>query len=134
MAMQIIAVNYAAVIAATIVSFIIGMIWYGPLFGKSWAKMSGVDTKQKKGMAPKMVAMFITVLVMNYVLAAVLKMTGATMISEGLMGAFWLWLGFIATVMVGTVLWEGKPVKLYMIKVLHYLVVLLVASVIIVGM
>ncbi|MBI3026774.1 DUF1761 domain-containing protein, partial [Candidatus Woesearchaeota archaeon] len=41
---------------------------------------------------------------------------------------FWVWIGFLATTQIGMVLWEGKPIKLYIINTLHYLVVLAVMS------
>ena len=71
---------------------------------------------------------FISMLVMAYVLAHVVAFAQAATFADALMAGFWTWLGFIATVLLGTVLWEGKPVKLYLINVSHYLVVLLVMA------
>lgn len=45
---------------------------------------------------------------------------------------FWCWVGFIAPTMLGMVLWEQKPFKLYLINVLYWLVALLVMAQIIV--
>jgi hypothetical protein len=36
-------VNYMAVLAATLVSFALGFVWYRPLFGKSWIHTVGLD-------------------------------------------------------------------------------------------
>ena len=36
--------------------------------------------------------------------------------------ALWCWLGFVVPTMLGMVLWEQKPVKLYLINVLYWLV------------
>ena len=36
-------VNWLAVIAAAISSFLLGGIWYGPVFGKAWMKAAGLD-------------------------------------------------------------------------------------------
>ena len=44
----------------------------------------------------------------------------------GMQAGFWVWLGFIATTMIGIVLWEIKPVKLYLLIVAYYLISLLV--------
>ena len=134
MAIPMLPINITAVVVATIVSFIIGMVWYGPLFGKSWAKMSGVDMKQRKGMAKKSIAMLISLFILNYVLANTMKFVGAASIGEGLLAAFMTWLGYIATVLIGMVIWEGKPVKLYLIHSAHYLALLLLASAIIVSL
>ena len=81
-----------------------------------------------------MVATFISLLILYFVLAHTLKFVGAVSIAEGFFATFMAWLGYIATVMIGTVLWEGKPVKLYLIKSIHYLVLMLITSAIIVSM
>ncbi len=49
----------------------------------------------------------------------------ATTAMEGMMVGFWAWLGFVATIMLGKVIWEMTPVKLYGINVAYYLVSLL---------
>lgn len=40
------AVNWLAVIAAAISMFVIGGIWYGPLFAKPWQKAAGLSDEQ----------------------------------------------------------------------------------------
>ena len=42
------ALNLWAVLAAALSSFLLGGIWYGPLFGKAWNKAAGMDP-QKQG-------------------------------------------------------------------------------------
>ena len=42
------AVNWLAVIAAALSMFVIGGIWYGPLFAKPWQKAAGVSDEQLK--------------------------------------------------------------------------------------
>jgi hypothetical protein len=39
-------VNWLAVIAAAISMFVIGGIWYGPLFAKPWQKAAGLSDEQ----------------------------------------------------------------------------------------
>ena len=41
--MEPVIVNWFAVIAATLVGFVVGFIWYGPLFGKTWRREIGVS-------------------------------------------------------------------------------------------
>lgn len=36
-------VNWLAVVAAAISSFLLGGVWYGPIFGKAWMKAAGLD-------------------------------------------------------------------------------------------
>ena len=42
------AINLWAVLAAALSSFLLGGIWYGPLFGKAWNAAAGMDP-QKQG-------------------------------------------------------------------------------------
>ena len=51
-------------------------------------------------------------------------------IAAGLQAGFWNWLGFIAPVTVGMVLWEGKPWKLWMIVAGYWLVTMCTMGVI----
>ena len=122
-------VNYLAVLAAAAASMVIGFLWYGPLFGKQYMKLVKIDDKKlkgakKKGMGKAYVLTFITSLITGYVLANFVGYVGATTASEGAVLGFLIWIGFFATTQLGMVLWEGKPVKLYLINTLHYLVAL----------
>ena len=129
-------INYLAVLVAAVASMALGFLWYGPLFGKTWAQLMGFDKKKmaeakKKGM-PKQtwVLMVAGTLVTSYVLAHFVDYLDATNVAGALQAGFWLWLGFIVPVQLGMVLWEGKPWKLYFINVAYYLVNLSVMAVI----
>ena len=64
-------INYWAVLAAAVSTMIIGYVWYGPLFGKQWQKLSNVTVSPemaKKGMGSSMVIAFIGSLLMAFVL------------------------------------------------------------------
>lgn len=41
-------VNWIAVIAAGVSAFVLGGIWYGPLFGKKWQALVGLSDEQVK--------------------------------------------------------------------------------------
>ena len=36
-------INIMAIVVATVANFVLGFLWYTPLFGKAWAKEMGVD-------------------------------------------------------------------------------------------
>lgn len=129
-------VNYIAVLVAGIISMVVGYVWYGPAFGKTWMKLSGIvpqnmgKEEQNKMMKKNMSIMFVGALVMAYVLFhSIAFATGFMQVSgaaQGMMGGFWIWLGFIVPVMLGKVLWEGKSWKLFILDSSYYLVVLVV--------
>ena len=116
---------------------VLGFLWYGPLFGKIWAAMMGWDKMDpskveqiKKGAAKGYVVSFVGALVMSYVLAHYLVFasvyTETEGVSAGLMVGFWTWLGFIAPVTLGSVLWDGKPLKLWVLNNGYNLIQLLI--------
>ena len=124
-------VNLVAVLVSSIVGMAIGVLWYSPLlFGKLWMTLNVIPEKQikaakKSGMGKLYFANFIGTLVMAYVLSHFVDYAGATTVTGGMQAGFWAWLGFIATVLLGNILWEGKSLKLYLLNIGHYLIVLL---------
>lgn len=125
-------INYLAVIVAAIASMVIGMAWYSPmLFGKQWMELIGISVKdmeaaKKKGMSKTYALAFVSSLVMAYVLAHFVDYAMASSLADGAMAGFWVWLGFVATVSLSSVLWDCKPWKLYFINVGYHLVQLVV--------
>jgi len=133
-------INYFAVLVGAIITMGLGFWWYSPMgFGKPWMRLSGINpsamtSEQKKSMWKTYAMGFIGGLVMVYVLAHVLGISeiafGGMTVPLALRGAFWVWFGFIATTMLGSVLWEMKPWTLYFINAGYYLVSLLIVSVV----
>ncbi len=123
-------INYWAVIVAAVVMYALGALWYSVLFGKAWAR-AGKMTKemmeaaQKKGMAWRYVLMLVGSFLTAYILAHFIQYTGSMQFTDGMVGGFWIWLGFYVPVLSGQVLWEGKPFAYYLINVTYYLVGLL---------
>ncbi len=125
-------INNTAVLVAAIVSMVIGGLWYSPLlFGNLWMKLNKVSMGKKKSMGKIYLAQFITLWVMIYVLAHYVAYANATTVSEGILAGFWAWLGFIATMSFGAVLWQGKSFKAWLLDNAHNLLVLAISGAII---
>ena len=108
-------INYWAVLVAAISSMVIGSVWYGPLFGKTFMQAMGMDkwtpeeqTKMKKTMMTAYVLQFIGSLVMFFVLAWYIVTSVHTGVYGGVANAFGLWLGFVVPLALGNVLWGGE--------------------------
>lgn len=125
-------INYWAVLGAAVASFVIGFLWYGPLFGKQWMKLAGITPASMKKMKVTPVrAMsigFIAVLVTAYVLSNFVHVLGIMTLAAAVQFAFWTWLGLVAPVQLGSYLWEGKPFKLFVLNTAHNLVALIIMS------
>jgi len=68
-------VNWLAVILGTLISFLIGWLWYSPiLFGKKWAEGSGVELASASSMP---IAAMITQFVSTFFLALLVGITAA---------------------------------------------------------
>lgn len=131
-------INYLAVLVCAVVSMVIGFLWFGPLFGKKWMTLSGMNPDMMKNPTPEMkrnmyrgyAIQFVLALVMAFGLAHTLVFASSYLhmsgISAGLQGGFWSWLSFVVPTTIGMVLWEGKPWKLWIIIVSAWLVTLLV--------
>ncbi len=125
-------INYWAVMGAAVASFVIGMLWYGPLFRTQWMKLSGITTASMKKMkmtpAHSMSIGFVATLLTAYVLSNFVHVLGITTLTAAAQFAFWVWVGLVAPVQLGAYLWEGKPLKLFVLNTAHNLVVLIVMS------
>jgi len=117
---------------AAIIAFVVGGLWYSPLlFGNLWMKLSGITQKQvekaKKnggmaGMWKSYLGMLLATIVTSYVVAYFVKALGASTATDGAMIGFWLWLCVAAPLQLNSVVWEGKPFKLYLLQTGHVLV------------
>lgn len=133
-------INFMAILVAVVANFILGFIWYTPLFGKAWAKEMGVDTtvKPKSGeMAKGMIIMVIGNFLMAYVfahnIAAWSYVPGVKEMSEtaNVMNAVvFTWLGFYVPGDLSRVAWEKGSWKLFGINTGYNFMTLLVAAVI----
>jgi hypothetical protein len=136
------AVNYWAVILCGLVAMLIGFLWYGPAFGAKWREMMGIKAadmeaaqKDPAGMYRSYGIMLAGSLVMAFVLSRGIAFgnayLGAWDVATSLISAFWFWLGFIAPVTLGPVLWEKKPWMLWALNAGYYLATLLAMAAII---
>lgn len=129
-------VNFLMVLVATIMSQIVGALWYSSiLFGNIWIKMMGFTSSQvkemkKKSMTIPMIVSFISNFILISILAAILNAFNITSILKAISLSGIIWMGFIATTMIDKVLWEDKSVEFYLINSLHYLVVFILSGVI----
>ena len=131
-----VSVNALAVISAAVLNMAVGMLWYGPLFGKPWMKHVGMtpeklEAEKKKGMGKTMALAFAASLVIAYALAVFAGMLGITDASGGAKLGVMLWLGFLATTQLDGVLWEGRPKELYGINVSYRLATFVLMAVLV---
>jgi len=136
--MEEIQVSIVAVLVAVVVNFILGFVWYTPLFGKAWAKEMGMDPNEKpdnsvmmKGMAYMVIGNFLFAWVFAHNIAAWGFVPG--MKEMGAMGtilnsAIFTWLGFYFPGRLGATVWEKRSWKLTWINLGYDLASLVVVA------
>lgn len=92
-------INHLAVLVAAISMFVLGGLWYGPLFGKAWMDANSfTDQDVEKGNPAKQYGLsLLFAIIMAYNLAAFLGDSGTTMVwgaTAGFLAGFgWVMLG-----------------------------------------
>ena len=143
--MENIHVSMIAIIIAVVANFILGFLWYTPLFGKAWAKEMGFDLTVKppsSALVKGMVFMVIGNFLMAWVFAHNMTVwdpatwgqarpSDWSPMSQAFAAAIFTWLGFYLPVDLGRVAWEKASWKLFFINTGHHFAMLLVAALII---
>jgi hypothetical protein len=117
---------YLSILLASIAGMVVGFLWYGPLFGKLWRNLKGMSEEEmrankEKGMTWIFVQNFLAYVVMAYIFYDVVGVMFLPF-TQALWATFWLWLGFVATVVFVNNLYSGKPsYGLFLVDSLHYL-------------
>ena len=129
-------VNYLAVLVAAVAVWGIGWVWYGPLFGKQWARWTGMSPDRAKKHMKPMVSMLLglgTMYLVALVLSHLITLLGSETWEAAKQVAFWVWLGFFVPLTAGAWLWEGRPFRLFLVNAIYWLIALDVAAYILVS-
>jgi len=131
-------INILAVLVAVVANFILGSIWYMPLFGKVWGKEMGYDPNMKpdkkvmmKGMAFMVIGNFLFAWVLAWTMAGWQFIPGANEMGplvNALNSAIFLWLGFYVPGNLTNTVWKKKSWKLFGINAGYQLASLLVVA------
>ena len=131
-------ISMTAILIAVVANFILGFLWYTPLFGKAWAKEMGFDMSVKPPagvMARGMIFMLIGNFFMAYVFAHnnaawsfVPGMDVMSPVVKILNASVFTWLGFYLPSDLTRVAWERSSWKLFGINTSYHFLSLLLAA------
>lgn len=123
MMLDVLSVNYLAVLIAGIVAMVCGGVWYHPsCMGKKWAAAHNFDISCLKGDAWSYLLAFVNSLVIAWILGVFYNAVGVSSFFGAIWFAFIAWLGFVATTQFSGVLWAKKPLNAYFIDAGFFLV------------
>ena len=125
------------ILFAGIVSAVIGFVWYHPhVFGTMWMRYSGITPETvelgKKKMHINALLALLCSMLAAYVLYSLLSKLGIYNMGGAARLGLLLWAGFVVPVLAGIVLWEQKPVSLFLINAGYWLVAFVAMAIILV--
>jgi hypothetical protein len=118
-------INWIAVLVAALAGFIVGGLWYGPLFGKIWQAETGVtDEKAKSGNLPLVFgSVFLLNLFAAFILGHTLATYGNPAMGTSMMISGGIGLGFVATAIGVNYLFSQKSLRLFAIDASYWTVI-----------
>jgi hypothetical protein len=112
-------IHFLPVLVCAVISMVLGMLWYGPIFGKAWMRVIKADpdcmtdpVKRKeanKKAMPLYLLQFLLALVQIWTLSKYISLGAAS--SSGLATALCLWVGFVLPTVAGGAMWSGDSRK-----------------------
>ena len=117
--------HWPAIGASVAASFLLGGVWYGPLFGKAWAKGMGFPEgwrpsggEMARAFALNILGTFLIAFVLAHDEAIWRPSTWKLSPDEGaavygFFGGFFIWLGYIVPMLLNGVAFERKPWKVF---------------------
>src|ERR1700690_3774916 len=128
--MYLMGIDLRSVLVAAVASMVVGFLWYSPLlFARPWMVLMGYDPEDKtkleemrKGAAKMHALSFMATLGSALVLGKIILIPSVSSALYGMKVGFAVWLGFVTTVQLTSVLFAKQPVKLYLINTGYQLV------------
>lgn len=109
-------INWWAVLVATALAFVLGGIWYGPVFGQAWLAALGKTEDEIEPSPRPFIISFFTALLTAIVLAWLVVELGVVGPIDGAILGLVTGIGFIATAMASDSAFCGWSLKLFLIQ------------------
>ena len=117
------------IVIAAVIEWLLGALWYGLVFRKSWMALAGFsETNKPKNGAMTMVCSFIACLLLTFVTAHVVAWAGAATFTGGAELGIICWLGFMAPPLFTQHIAENRRANLFAINAAYWLLVMAIAG------
>ena len=124
-------VNYLAVVIAALAAFGLAMVWHTVLF-KAWrASLANTAGVEGRSYVVPFLITFLALLLMAWMLAGLMGHLAQLNIRGGVMTAFFVWVGFVVTIMAVSHAFTGAKPMLTVIDGGYWLLALLIMGAVI---
>jgi hypothetical protein len=117
-------IKWLGVIVATVGTMAFGFIWYGPLFGKIWARATGQSMAGGTPQAGKLVATFVYLFVFNVGIAYLAPLDD---VQHALVWGLVVGVLLISAALYAGVVWRKDSPTAFLIDVFHWWVAAAIA-------
>ncbi|MGD0345973.1 MAG: DUF1761 domain-containing protein [Terracidiphilus sp.] len=122
-------ISYVWIVVAAIVQWLLGALWYGAIFKKSWRKLVGFAEGEKpKNAVFALAAALVANLLLSFVLAHVIEMAGTRLFTDGFKMGVICWLGFMAPPLFAQHIFEGRRANLFAINAGYWLLAMAIGG------
>jgi len=115
--------NLWAVLVSAVVYWVWGGIWYAAVFTKSWQKALGIDrlnaaekARLDKDFPKALLAHFISGLLTSVALSYIVRSSQDVSFIGGMLCGFIAWLGFAFTLNLNSLMFEKRPMPVFLIN------------------
>ena len=122
------ALNWWAILVATVAAFALGGLWYGPLFGKPWMAAIGKTAEELPTPPMPFVISFFAALLTCVVMAALMQALGIGSLGGGLLMGLAVGIGFIAASTASDAAHSGTGMQLWTITAGYRVVLSLITG------
>ena len=122
------ALNWWAILVATVAAFALGGLWYGPLFGKPWMAAIGKTAEELPTPPMPFVISFFAALLTCMVMAALMQALGIGSLGGGLLMGLAVGIGFIAASTASDAAHSGTGMQLWTITAGYRVVLSLITG------
>lgn len=128
-------VSFLATGLAALAGFMVGSLWYGPLFGKAWQRETGLTQEDLRGANMPLIfgLTFLINVFAALVLGYLLKVTGFAGLGSGALAGGCLGLGFVVPALAVNYLFARKPLALFLIDAGYWVLIYAVMGAVIGG-
>ncbi len=113
---DLLALDWLAILIATVAAFVLGGLWYGPLFGRAWMEALGKTEDDIEPSPAPFVISFFTAALTCVVVAALMLALGIGSVVGGAVFGLIVGIGFIATAMASDTAFCGWGMRLFLIQ------------------
>jgi hypothetical protein len=111
-------IAWVGVVVGTLALFVFGFLWYGPIFGKTWSKATGIPMNQEfSGMAGLMIATLVYLFIFNVGIAYLVPFDS---VEHAVVWGFIVGVLLIGPALYARVVWGKRSTTELVLDVVHW--------------